>query len=369
MPNYSLTLEQLRELVHKNPYLVACHPHTSPELLRELADKYAKVDWKIGARDLESYPNPEYNPSVLKTITENPNTPIWLLIELGADYPQQMLNNLTFNALRQQDPNFIAKMPARTINSLLQLEKAPSWILAEISRNSQVRKNLVEESLAEKSNTSSGLLEDLAQDKDVEIRCSVARNSNTPVRCLENLAQDTDARVRRQVASVLNILNMSVSCLEMLAQDVDVKVRIALAGNENTPASCLEILAQDADVAVRRRVASKSNTPASWLEMLAQEIDVEVRCRVASNRNAPVRWLEIFAQDAEVSIRSSVAQNENLPISHLQMLAQDANVVVRRRVARRAKKPTRIYEMLLQDKDEEVRWQAEISEMSPGCFM
>lgn len=232
MPNYSLTLEQLRELVHKNPYLVASHPHTPPELLRELADKYGKVAWKIGARDLESCPNPEYNPCVLKTIAENPNTSIWLLIELGADYPQQMLNNPTFNALRQQEPNLVAKMPARTINSLLQLEKAPSWILEEVSRNSQVRKNLAEESLAEKSSTSSSLLKDLAQDKDVEIRCSVARNSNTPVNCLENLTQDTDARVRRQVASVLNILNMSVSCLEILAQDVDVKVRFPFTKQE-----------------------------------------------------------------------------------------------------------------------------------------
>ena len=55
--------------------------------------------------------------------------------------------------------------------------------------------------LAIDPNTSTEILEQLATDKDYDVRCCVAQNPNTPIKTLEILATDEDYYVRRRVAN------------------------------------------------------------------------------------------------------------------------------------------------------------------------
>ena len=86
------------------------------------------------------------------------------------------------------------------------------------------------------------VLENLASDKDYNVRAAVAFNENTPNRILEKLAEDEEDFVRETVASNENTSN---DALEKLADDISWRVRLNVAKNINTSPSILEYLAEE----------------------------------------------------------------------------------------------------------------------------
>jgi hypothetical protein len=136
-------------------------------------------------------------------------------------------------------------------------------------------------SLARNPNLSAGLLEELSEDKDSDVREAVARNPNAPVEALTELAQDEDWRVRRGVAETPST---PTDLLSELARDAHGNVLFAVAGNPNTPVEALTELAQDKDGDVRWRVAENPSTPAEVLAELAQDEAEAVRKAAEWNR-------------------------------------------------------------------------------------
>ena len=72
---------------------------TSPKTLTELA-KYG--DYQIR-----------------RSIVNNPNTPTETLFDLGAEFPEDLLNNAMFSLLLLENPNLIEDLPLATKKSLL----------------------------------------------------------------------------------------------------------------------------------------------------------------------------------------------------------------------------------------------------------
>jgi hypothetical protein len=97
---------------------------------------------------------------------------------------------------------------------------------------------------------------------------SLARDASTPPSVLEELAKDRDWEIRQGVAE-----NPSTppSVLEELAKDRDWEIRQGVAENPSTPPSVLEELASDGNDRIRQRVAQNFFTPISALKILTKE--------------------------------------------------------------------------------------------------
>ncbi len=83
---------------------------TLPERLQEIYDSYAPGEIK-------------------KILTENPNTPLEILFELGEYYPEELLQNSVVDLYLLSNPNFLAEIPKKTFLSILELIDIPTIYL------------------------------------------------------------------------------------------------------------------------------------------------------------------------------------------------------------------------------------------------
>jgi hypothetical protein len=143
--------------------------------------------------------------------------------------------------------------------------------------------------------------------KDRLERKSLAQNTKT-LEVLEELASDKDWEIRREVA---HNKNTSAGILEKLASDDEWKIRYSVARNHNTPAMVVEKLCMDKEWRVREGVAWNEKTSVRVLEKLASDRR-EVRYAVLMNKNAPLELvkrieLENEREDAERRRHENVA--------------------------------------------------------------
>ncbi|MGI0483596.1 HEAT repeat domain-containing protein, partial [Geminocystis sp. CENA526] len=116
------TSERLKELANKSielACLVAKNPHCPPNLLAELAQNEERL--------------------VRQAVTNNPNTSKETLLNLGAEFPEEFLDNPIFDLLLLENPSFLAEIPKSTLESIVKLEKFPqpffTWVLDNSNDN------------------------------------------------------------------------------------------------------------------------------------------------------------------------------------------------------------------------------------------
>ncbi len=329
--------------------LIAKNPSTPPELLRKLAN----------SKDATTRQN----------VAANPNTPSELLLNLGAEFPEQLLDNPIFSLLLLENPNLVNEMPIATLISILNLEKVPVFLLEQaVNRGGS-------------NDTLSPVLDEVFgfDLDDVRVGMALAMNAQTPREILEKLLQNHGVQIAEaaqlhvnwaremdkgwhQVATegiqtialapqdtkyLEKLANMGLIpefVIEQLARHGDRNIRCWVATNPNTPVNLLKQLVQDDNHGlVRARVATNPNTPVNLLEQLAQDDnDGLVRERVALNPNTPVNLLKQLAQDNEGHIRARVALNPNTPVNLLEQLAQDNEGFVRRAVVQNPNTPVNL---------------------------
>lgn len=93
---------QLQALAQQNPELarlVAQNPNTTPNLLRQLAKRE--------------------DPAIREAVASNPSTPTYELLELGAEFPKQVLANPVFSRLLLDEPDLPQKMPLPSLRQLV----------------------------------------------------------------------------------------------------------------------------------------------------------------------------------------------------------------------------------------------------------
>jgi hypothetical protein len=100
------------------------------------------------------------------------------------------------------------------------------------------------------TSTSPQVLEALADDTDLHVRCRVARNPNTPIHVLEILVNDSRWGVRHNVA---NNCSMSLAATEDLIRVGDWLIReCVIKHSKHITADMLILLGQDSHDRVRK---------------------------------------------------------------------------------------------------------------------
>lgn len=119
--------------------LVAKNLNTPPETLRKLAD--------IGDKDIrrEVASNPNTPPETLRKLADmgdkdirrevasNPNTPTDLLLNLGTEFPGELLNNPVFSLLLLENLNLLEEMPWKTRGRLYDYKGTPPELRSRLS--------------------------------------------------------------------------------------------------------------------------------------------------------------------------------------------------------------------------------------------
>lgn len=216
----------------------AIDENSSPDRLFELATKSIELA-RLVASNLSTSSELlgllAYSSDLLtrQNVAANPNTPPNELIELGAQFPEQLLNNPVFSLLFLENPALVNQIPHPTLRSLLKCENLPH------SLKQMFKKQLTQDPIVKH-------LEQLML-KDSSDRSFVAQNSHTPVKMLQQLAKDKNHHVRRCVASNHNT---PIELLESLALDDDIYVRRAVVNNPNATLEIVNKLVKDRHIIV-----------------------------------------------------------------------------------------------------------------------
>ena len=199
--------------------------------------------------------------------------------------------------------------------------------------------------VAQNRSATAGLLSELAESHDWELRYVAAAHPKMPVSALRRLARDESPRVR---AAVARAVSASTAVLEALVSDRDVWVRRNVASNPSTPRAVLEVLLGDRLAAVRAAAAENENTPAEKVAARARDRAIKVRCEVAA-RGVGTEVLALLAADPKWAVRVAVACNVQTPLEALDLLARDACEEVRAGVAYNTSAPSGALRALVGD--------------------
>ncbi len=127
--------------------LVAANPSAPTELLLELSHNDDK--------------------SVRKACTSNANTPVEALLKLGAQFPEQLLENPVFDLLLLAHPGLFEELPTSTLNSLLKRDQVPVELIRWAWKHGG---ESTDYSLLMNPNIPADVVEDMCKVKDPEFR-------------------------------------------------------------------------------------------------------------------------------------------------------------------------------------------------------
>lgn len=268
-----------------NPLTQAKNPETSPYILQELAS----------SSDVE----------IRASVAKNPNTPMDVLMKLGADFPKELLENPVFSLLQLENPNLAASMPSKTVQSLVLQQEVPQSFLESALQHLKENDLLT---LAVNPQTPFLTLEKLTESKFSEV-VTVAK---LHVNFAGEMNQGWEEATREAILKIdfshsfdyedQNLLFRLVTIPEYLLPITPFHIRQIICEN-TTSSSILKILAQDSDDEVLEAVAENPQTPIHILETLSKDKDASVRAAVAKNLHTPIYLLEYLAKDKNYHVR------------------------------------------------------------------
>ncbi len=189
-----------------------------------------------------------------------------------------------------------------------------SKILHQLAK---IRDQRVRLAVARNFNTPGSALEQLAKEQHSTIRLVVARNLNTPAQVLEKLVRDENKYVREAA-----IKNLSQNFVQHFNLPGNILEQFEAVQNPGTSQDALKRLATSKFVLIREGIAIHPNTSSTVLEELAADKNSTLRLGVAQNPNTPGSLLEQLALDKGAQVRLAVAGNPNTPVSLLEQLAK-----------------------------------------------
>jgi Leucine rich repeat variant len=289
----------------------------------ELSVRKAAATDALSSADLLTSLSHDPDYEVRRAVAGNPSTPTEVLLNLGKEFPDEIVANPIFNILLLEDSE----------------------------------SRFVRLSLARSSTISETALVRLSNIVDEEILCAIAQNPVTPLSILETLVhhppqlyEDPEwSDYDRIFASVAKNPNVSVELLTELVERGG-NVCYAIAENPKTPSKFLEQFAHWRNYDMHQALLQNPNTPASVLEILAGESHPKIETRVKAHPNAsetaikivdfvngrpgtPIEILEKLASDHRVEVRRLVVEHPNTPLSALEKLTQDQEKIIRLLVA------------------------------------
>ncbi|MDZ8139196.1 MAG: hypothetical protein RM049_28595 [Nostoc sp. DedQUE04] len=296
--------------------LLAAEPSTDPELLRELALSTDKI--------------------TRQSVAGNPNTPVDVLLRLGAEFPSQLLDNPVFPLLLLENLNLVAEIPLNTLRSILRHENVPVYILEQVAEKADLEVQLA---LVNNVQTPKGVLNRLTQSRHPQVVESACLHINLA----GELTEKYEERIKEVIQGIIpNAYKADTSDLVVLAQICPIPEFIVehcikdfsykdflcrkLANSPATFPNFLKHLANHSDGWTRGKAAENPNTPTETLRKLATEN--QVTFSLVCNFNTPADILESLSTDQNPTIRIKVAEHPNTPLNVLKDLANDLNIHV-----------------------------------------
>jgi hypothetical protein len=357
-------LEELSKINIELERIVAQNANAAPGLLRILSSRSDNI--------------------IRKNVAGNPNTPTEILLELGAEFPEQLLDNSVFSLLLLENPNFVADIPLVTLLSLLKLDGVPPSFLELATSHDDVEVLLT---IAMNPKTPKTALLALTQIQNIEV-AEAARKHVTLAGEMHQgwneaaivAMQTTNLPRDRQSEMYLWAID---AVPEYLLKTLDAEVRLHIAGSVNTSEQVLEILATDSYSRVRAMVAQNPRTPINIVEDLMGDVSDIVRAAVACHPLTPLTLHQQFQLQLEATenpvtsedilrqlstsqwmrIRLGVAAHSNTPRDVLLGLARDEDVMVRKAVALNVNSSAEALDQLAMEKD---AWVAKIIAAHPN---
>jgi hypothetical protein len=288
------TAERLTELAAdpKLACLVAANPSTPAELLLELSHSVDKT--------------------VHKACTSNANTPVEALLKLGAQFPEQLLENPVFDLLLLAHPGLFEELPTATLNSLLKRDQVPVGLIRWAWKH---RGESTLHSLLMNPNTPADVVEELCKAKDPEVRMAAELHSSRELpRWARALKGPSDLEKEKRVHDRL-VFDSTPQCKYIVTQLLDL-------GDQELRERCVSLMA----AADAESVAKNGETPTEALTLLAKDRSNDVREGVAGNSRTPAEVLTLLAEDQEEDVRQEVAGNNKTPAEVLTLLAKDSGL-------------------------------------------
>ncbi|MEG4629570.1 HEAT repeat domain-containing protein [Microcoleus sp. AR_TQ3_B6] len=274
-------------------------------------------------------------------VAANPNSPTEVLLELGSEFPEQLLGNPIFSLLLLENPNLVEQIPLTTLRSILRVESVPGFFL-----------------------------EWAATHADSEVKLAVATNSQTPKTVLEKLIQSQNSVSVEASPSYINWAGELVHSLEsQIAEALRLHVKLAGEMTQSWDEAAREIIQN-----ITLQVSQEQDRGYALLELqkigLIPDFIIKHLCATkhfsgkvhycyqvlldaAKSANTPTSVLEQLAKQEK--FREAIAWNPNTPFNLQEELATDDNNLVRTNIALSPHTPTPILLQLAQDKDAEVR--------------
>jgi hypothetical protein len=299
--------KRLRELASMSVELgriVAKNPHSTPELLQELAINSDKV--------------------IRETVAKNEYTPIEVLVNLAPEFPEELLGNSMFVLSLQNNPHFVEKIPLTLLHNILMRQRVSTKTLHQVSAP------FLE--VAEKLCNSGKISKEQRL-----ILEAIAQHPQTPGKVLQRLAEGTEAR--KLAVYIVEHPNTHAETFTELAEYPDERVHWLVAGSSHAPDYVLEKLAESPNALIRKAVARNPHTSAKVLLKLAQDDsqypnDIYIPTEVALNPKTPSNILEALAKKSDGvtasvehhrQLRKALSQHPNISESFIELLIENAN--------------------------------------------
>ncbi len=383
----------------------AAAPSTAPARLAILVEEGVTLA-RLVARNSSSPPalleklGSHSDPGVRKWVARNANTSAQVAVRLGAQFPQQILENPAFDLYLLEHPDLLEKIGIGALRSILRRNTCPQGLFEyAVGFGDEITQlSILQNAAAPKS-----VVERLAQSPHSVVRDAVAMHVSiskemkletvrkrfeaalvatgkeakpTPMHnalayllalpapngkhsailssreqmIIETAEPDTDVRC----AVAINPAT-PVPVLEKLALDQNPHVRQKVTANGSTPVELLDKLSKDHDSKVRRSIVWNPLAPLFVLWRLAEDPDEWVRLALADYRSTPVEILDKLSTDQHKEVRRSLARNPSAPLSALRHLAKDLEEIVRINVGRNPSTPVEFLDSLSQDQSRWIR--------------
>jgi len=262
-----------------------------------------------------------------QSIATTINSPIEMVMQYIMNHPRCPME-VYRRVIESNDTNLIS--------ALLDTGKCPMELMDLLQQST--KHGWLRQQIALQRCLDSDDLVEMANSDDVKIRRGVATNPSTPTHVLEHLAQDPEMEVR--CATLEQSQRLSEQTLAQLVLDPEPLIywkaldhigpaafeqtlqhfndyhqpRVILARRLECPSDVLRQLAVDTYAEVRAAVAGNPKCPAEVLTILGQDKrSAVVRRTVASNQNCPSATVVSLLADKDRQVRENALNNSNLP--------------------------------------------------------
>jgi hypothetical protein len=297
-----------------------------------LLRKSSAQNLKTTVKDLQDLSN-DVEAEVRKAATGNPNMPIEILLKLGKEFPDEVINNPIFMMMVLENPE-------------------SRFIRLSIARSSTI---------------SAEACETFKKTGDYEILCAIGENPATPVNILEELIHhppqldEDDSSCDELFACIARNRNTPVELLIELYNYQSDYIKIGLAENPNTPVDFLHQFAIYRNPAVYRALLHNPNTSTSTLEILAEESqfdDIKIAVRNHPNMSRTVTQIADFIEG-----------KPGVAVDVLEKLVHSKNTGTKILVAEHPRTSFSAFMKLIKDNDKNVRMSAVNNPLLPESVL